>query len=163
MIEVKKGLKHYNEVYKNRENAKISDLAEARVFFDSIGGEFKDKSKGLTKQLEKYTKGDLFAEISKEEEELVFGADTTYLFKEVSKEVVEINADALVGMKDMEGMPSEYFKEVTTTVIDKELVIEHYKAKTLPTPMRTHVNIYKQTALGFQKKRSKKITEKKVK
>jgi hypothetical protein len=154
MKALNKGLKYYNDIYKNKDNATVVELAEAKVYFDSIGGEFKTKSKELNTRLEKFTKEDLFSIAGADEEEFVFDANTTYILKEIPKTIEDINEIEILKLKGM--IDGKYFKTETRTVIDKQLILDELGGGTLDPNVARFVKVYEQTALGFRKKPVKK-------
>lgn len=146
-----KTLKEYNKIYTERETASISDISEAAAYFTNIGGQFTDRGKVLKKQLDAYKGTDLFKEAGVEVLDFEF-KDGTYVVKDSTVTTTNINSKEIMKLKDF--LPADYFETVIS--INKDKLIEDYKADKLPDIIKPYVEVWTQTSLSIKKKPSRK-------
>lgn len=144
-----KTLKDYTQIYKNINNASISEIAEAAAYFSNIGGQFNDRAKELKEALEKFSTEDLKKETGAEQLSFDFG-DYEFGVKPTETSTSEVDVDSILKLDG--SIDPKYFKKV----VNKEAVVKDYKAATLPDFMRPFVTIYTKTTIAIRKKATKK-------
>lgn len=150
-IVAKRKLSEYLKIHETRDERTISELAEAAAYFDSVGGQFTEKSQDIKKTLKNYTQTDMFKQIGTSVEDYSVN-DSDYQLSEFKTTTKVVDEKGILALKGAAGIPDAYFK----VTVNKELILKDYESGTLPTAMSSFVSVNSQMGLNIRKKPAKK-------